>query len=67
MCDLRRHNHETGEAAAGHAEVRQRDGRTRLDAALPILTTEPGLTQCLEEIRRSERQEECMLAKRWRE
>jgi RNA polymerase sigma-32 factor len=39
----------------------------RLDAALPILTTEPGLTQCLEEIRRSERQEECMLAKRWRE
>src|SRR5258708_5996451 len=40
------------------------------NAALPILTAEPGLTHYLEEIRRSpslERQEEYMLAKRWRE
>src|SRR3989442_7224054 len=38
--------------------------------ALPILTAEPGLTHYLEEIRRLpmlERQEEYMLAKRWRE
>src|ERR1700688_634785 len=40
------------------------------NAALPILTAEPGLTHDLEEIRRLpmlERQEEYMLAKRWRE
>src|SRR5713226_3631466 len=40
------------------------------NAALPILTAEPGLTLYLEEIRRFpmlERQEEYMLAKRWRE
>src|ERR1700687_3422890 len=40
------------------------------NAALPILTAEPGLTHDLEEIRRFpmlERQEEYMLAKRWRE
>jgi RNA polymerase sigma-32 factor len=40
------------------------------NAALPILTAEPGLTHYLEEIRRFpmlERQEEYMLAKRWRE
>src|SRR5216684_2568749 len=40
------------------------------NAALPILTVEPGLTHYLEEIRRFpmlERQEEYMLAKRWRE
>ncbi len=39
-------------------------------AALPILTAEPGLTHYLKEIRRFpmlERQEEYMLAKRWRE
>jgi RNA polymerase sigma-32 factor len=39
------------------------------NAALPILTVEPGLTHYLEEIRRFsmlERQEEYMLAKRWR-
>src|SRR5260370_1362613 len=39
-------------------------------AARPILTAEPGLTHYLEEIRRFpmlERQEEYMLAKRWRE
>ena len=39
-------------------------------AALPILTAEPGFTHYLEEIRRFpmlERQEEYMLAKRWRE
>ena len=39
-------------------------------ATLPILTAEPGLTHYLEEIRRFpmlERQEEYMLAKRWRE
>src|SRR5213596_1753240 len=39
-------------------------------AAVPILTAEPGLTHYLEEIRRFpmlERQEEYMLAKRWRE
>src|SRR5450756_163501 len=39
-------------------------------AALPILTAEPGLTRYLEEIRRFpmlERQEEYLLAKRWRE
>ena len=39
-------------------------------AALPIQTAEPGLTHYLEEIRRFpmlERQEEYMLAKRWRE
>ena len=38
--------------------------------ALPILTAEPGLTHYLEKIRRFpmlERQEEYMLAKRWRE
>ena len=40
------------------------------NAALPILTAEPGLTHYVEEIRRFpmlERQEEYMLAKRWRE
>src|SRR6201993_3556441 len=40
------------------------------NAALPILTAEPGLTHYLEEIRRFpmlEREEEYMLAKRWRE
>src|SRR5260370_25561144 len=40
------------------------------NAALPILTAEPGLTHYLEEIRRLpmlERREEYMLAKRWRE
>ncbi len=40
------------------------------NAALPILTAEPGLTHYLEEIRRFPmlgRQEEYMLAKRWRE
>ncbi|MFB9269606.1 RNA polymerase sigma factor RpoH [Bradyrhizobium erythrophlei] len=40
------------------------------NAALPILTDEPGLTHYLEEIRRFpmlERQEEYLLAKRWRE
>ena len=40
------------------------------NAALPILTAKPGLTHYLEEIRRFpmlERQEEYMLAKRWRE
>src|SRR5258708_24536018 len=40
------------------------------NAVLPILTAEPGLTHYLEEIRRFpmlERQEEYMLAKRWRE
>src|SRR2546425_1774187 len=40
------------------------------NAALPILTAERGLTHYLEEIRRFpmlERQEEYMLAKRWRE
>ena len=39
-------------------------------AALPILTAEPGLTHYIEKIRRFpmlERQEEYMLAKRWRE
>jgi sigma-70-like protein len=39
-------------------------------AALPILTAEPGLVHYLEEIRRFpmlERQEEYMLARRWRE
>jgi RNA polymerase sigma-32 factor len=39
-------------------------------AALPILTADPGLTHYFEEIRRFpmvERQEEYMLAKRWRE
>src|SRR5256886_11597251 len=39
-------------------------------AALPILTAEPSLTHYFEEIRRFpmlERQEEYMLAKRWRE
>jgi RNA polymerase sigma-32 factor len=39
-------------------------------AAVPVLTAEPGLTHYLEEIRRFpmlERQEEYMLAKRWRE
>ena len=39
-------------------------------ATLPILTAEPGLTHYLEEIRRFpmlERQEEYLLAKRWRE
>src|ERR1700682_4093411 len=40
------------------------------NAALPILTAEPGLTHYFEEIRlfpMLERQEEYMLAKRWRE
>src|SRR5947207_1544748 len=40
------------------------------NAALPILTADPGLTHYLEEIRRFpmlERQEEYMLGKRWRE
>src|SRR5258705_12384021 len=40
------------------------------NAALPILTAEPGLTHYLEEIRRFpllERQEEYILGKRWRE
>jgi len=40
------------------------------NSALPILTAEPGLTHYLEEIRRFpmlERQEEYLLAKRWRE
>ena len=40
------------------------------NAALPIPTVEPGLTHYLEEIRRFpmlERQEEYMLARRWRE
>src|SRR6202163_2936470 len=40
------------------------------NVALPILTADPGLTHYLEEIRRFpmlERQEEYMLAKRWRE
>ena len=40
------------------------------NAALPFVTAEPGLTHYLEEIRRFpmlERQEEYMLAKRWRE
>jgi uncharacterized Zn-finger protein len=40
------------------------------NAALPILTAEPSLTHYLEEIRRFpmlERQEQYMLAKRWRE
>src|SRR6202048_4019350 len=40
------------------------------NAALPILTVEPGLTHYLEEIRRFpmlERKEEYMLGKRWRE
>src|SRR6202140_2483219 len=40
------------------------------NAALPILTAEPGLAHYLEEIRRFpmlERQDEYMLAKRWRE
>src|SRR5664279_5478340 len=40
------------------------------NTALPILTAEPGLTHYLEEIRRFpmlERQEEYVLAKRWRE
>src|SRR6478752_4737830 len=40
------------------------------NAALPILTAEPGLTHYLEEIRRFpmlERQEEYVLGKRWRE
>src|SRR5712671_411701 len=40
------------------------------NAALPILTADPGLTHYLEEIRRFpmlERQEEYVLAKRWRE
>src|SRR2546429_3530382 len=40
------------------------------NAALPILTAEPGLTRYLEETRRFpmlERREEYMLAKRWRE
>src|SRR6516165_4612812 len=40
------------------------------NAALPIVTAEPGLTHYLEEIRRFpmlERQEEYLLAKRWRE
>jgi RNA polymerase sigma-32 factor len=39
-------------------------------AALPILPAEPGLTHYLDEIRRFpmlERQEEYLLAKRWRE
>ncbi len=40
------------------------------NAALPMLTAEPGHTHYLEEIRRFpmlERQEEYLLAKRWRE
>src|SRR5258708_24134247 len=40
------------------------------NAALPILTADPGFTHYLEEVRRFpmlERQEEYMLAKRWRE
>src|SRR6202166_4612817 len=40
------------------------------NAAPPIFTAEPGLTRYLEEIRRLpmlERQEEYLLAKRWRE
>ena len=40
------------------------------NAPLPILTADPGLTHYLEEIRRFpilERQEEYLLAKRWRE
>jgi RNA polymerase sigma-32 factor len=40
------------------------------NAVPPILTDEPGLTHYLEEIRRFpmlERQEEYLLAKRWRE
>src|SRR3974377_883568 len=40
------------------------------NAPLPILTADPGLTHYLEEIRRVpilERQEEYVLAKRWRE
>src|ERR1700756_791088 len=40
------------------------------NAPLPILTTDPGLTHYLEEIRRFpilERQEEHLLAERWRE
>jgi RNA polymerase sigma-32 factor len=40
------------------------------NAALPILTAKPGLTHYLEEIRRFpmlERQQEYLLAKRWRE
>src|SRR5258708_36835595 len=40
------------------------------NAALPILTAEPGLTHYLEEIRRFPmlgRQEEYLLGKRWRE
>src|ERR1700757_3688853 len=40
------------------------------NAALPILTAEPGFTHYLEEIRRFpmlDRQQEYMLAKRWRE
>src|SRR5256884_4014523 len=40
------------------------------NAALPVLTAEPGLTHYLEEIRRFpmlEREEEYVLAKRWRE
>jgi RNA polymerase sigma-32 factor len=40
------------------------------NAAPPIFTAEPGLTHFFEEIRRFpmlERQEEYMLAKRWRE
>ena len=40
------------------------------NAAPPILTAKPGITHYLEEIRRFpmlERQEEYMLAKRWRE
>src|SRR6201997_2763705 len=39
-------------------------------AAVPVLTAEPGLTHYLEEIRRFpmlQREEEYMLAKRWRE
>src|SRR3989442_4804188 len=39
-------------------------------AAVPVLTSEPGLTHYLEEVRRFpmlEREEEYMLAKRWRE
>jgi RNA polymerase sigma-32 factor len=44
--------------------------RTAALPALPILTAEPGLTHYIEEIRRLpmlERQEEYMLARRWRE